>query len=139
MKNLASKKPNKLLYADLIRGLGELVKYSFFILVILSSVAFGETFVTDNFSIKIDNECEEGHVTCEAVKFTYATVGIEQKQIVIGKTIHSICADEVTPCAFQGYEFVADGGVYFIHSSGVLEITDKDGNQLLVEQGTWQY
>ena len=97
------------------------------------------TLITDNFTILIEPECEEGNVTCDQVKFIYSTVGFETKQTAFGSTVHTKCADGITPCAFQGYEFAADDAKYFIHNSGVLEVLDKDGNQLLVEQGKWQY
>ena len=106
-------------------------------LAMFSSVAFGETLTTDNFTIQIERGCEEGVVTCNKIKFTYSPVGFKKKQVVMGKTVHTKCADGITPCAFQGYEFRADGAIYFIYNSGVLEVTDPDGNQLLVEQGKW--
>ena len=109
-----------------------------FATAIMSSAVSAETLTTDNFIIQIERGCEEGEVTCDTVRFIYSPVGIEKKQIVVGKTVHTKCADGITPCAFQGFEFLADGAKYFIHNSGVLEVTDSEGNQLLVEQGTWQ-
>jgi len=114
------------------------VKYLVFATAIMSSAVSAETLTTDNFIIQIERGCEEGKVTCDTVRFIYSPVGIEKKQIVVGKTVHTKCADGITPCAFQGFEFLADGAKYFIHNSGVLEVTDSEGNQLLVEQGTWQ-
>ena len=115
------------------------MKYIVFALVFISSVVFAETLTTDNFIIHVERGCEEGEVTCNTIKFIYSPVGVSKKQTVIGKTVHSLCADGVTPCRFQGYEFLADGAKYFIYNSGVLEVTDSEGNQLLVEQGKWQY
>ena len=114
------------------------MKYLVLALVVISSAVSAETLTTDNFIIQIERGCEEGNVTCDTIKFIYSPVGIEEQQTVIGKTVHTRCADGVTPCAFQGYEFLADGAKYFIHSSGVLEVIDSEGNQLLVEQGKWQ-
>lgn len=105
----------------------------------MSSVVSAETLITENFIIQIERGCEEGEVTCDTMRFIYSPVGIDTKQTVIGKNVHTQCADGITPCAFQGYEFLADGAKYLIHNSGVLEVTDKEGNQLLVEQGRWQY
>ncbi len=115
------------------------MKYIIFALVFISSVVSAETLTTDNFIIQVERGCEEGVVTCDTMKFIYSPIGASKKQGVIGKTVHSLCADGVTPCKFQGYEFLADGAKYFIHNSGVLEVTDSEGNQLLVEQGKWQY
>lgn len=114
------------------------MKYLIFAIVIISSVVSAETLTTDNFIIKIERGCEDGEVTCDTMIFIYSPVGIEKKQTVIGRTVHTKCADGATPYAFQGYEFLADGAKYFIHNSGVLEITNSEGNQLLVEQGKWQ-
>ena len=77
-------------------------------------------------------------VTCERIKFSYSPVGFQKQQTVIGTTVHTKCADGVTPCAFQGYEFLSDGEKYRIYNSGVLKVSDKNGNQLLLEQGEWQ-
>ena len=115
------------------------MKYLTFALTMLSLNAIGETLTTDNFTIQIKRECEEGVVSCDQIKFTYSAVDFEKEQTVKGKTVHTKCADGKTPCAFQGYEFISDGAKYFIHNSGVLEVLDKSGNQLLVEQGKWQY
>ncbi|WP_298770778.1 hypothetical protein [uncultured Shewanella sp.] len=115
------------------------MKYLVIALVIISSVVSAETLVTDNFIIQIERECEEGNVTCDTIRFIYSPVGCEQKHTVIGKTVHTKCADGVTPCAFQGYEFLADGAKFFIHNSGVLKVIDSEGNQLLVDKGKWQY
>jgi len=115
------------------------MKYLAFVFVVFSSVVFGETLITDNFTIQIEHGCKEGEVTCEKIKFTYSPAGIEQKKIVMGKSLHTKCADGITPCAFQGYEFLADGAKYVIYKSGVLEVIDNENNQLLVEQGKWHY
>lgn len=114
------------------------MKYLVFAIAIMSSAVSAETLTTDNFIIQIERGCEEGEVTCDTMRFIYSPVGIEKKQVVVGKTVHTKCAGGITPCAFQGYEFLADGAKYFIHNSGVLEVTDSEGNQLLVEQGKWQ-
>jgi hypothetical protein len=115
------------------------VKYLVFAMLFMSPVVFSETLTTDNFVIEVERGCEEGVVTCDTIKFIYLSVGIKQKQTVVGKTVHTKCADGITPCAFQGYKFQSDGAKYFIHNSGVLEVTDSEGNQLLVEQGKWQH
>ena len=115
------------------------MKYLVLAIAIVSSVVSAETLTTDNFIIKIERGCEEGEVTCDTMKFIFSPVGIDKKQTVVGKTVHTRCADGITPCAFQGYEFLAGGAKYFVNNSGVLEVTDSEGNQLLVEQGKWQY
>ena len=115
------------------------MKYLIYIVLFLSPLANGKTLTSDNFKIEIKRDCEEGVVTCDKIKFILYTTGFEKGEVIRGTTKHSTCADGVTPCAFQGYEFISGGGTYFIHSSGVIEVIDSDGNQLLVEQGKWQY
>lgn len=115
-----------------------MMKYLVFVVAIVSSSAFAETLTTDNFIIKIERGCEEGEVTCDTMRFTYSLFDSDKTQTVVGKTVHTKCADNITPCAFQGYEFLTDGVTYFINNSGVLEVTDNEGNQLLLEQGKWQ-
>lgn len=115
------------------------MKYIVFTLVFISSVVSAETLITDNFTIRIEHMCEEGEVTCNTIKFIYSPIDVNKKETIMGKTMHTLCADGITPCRFQGYQFFADGAKYLIYNSGVLEVMDSEGNQLLVEQGTWQY
>lgn len=115
------------------------MKYLIFVVAILSSVVSAETLTTDNFIVQIESGCVEGEVSCDTMKFIYSRIGFDKTQTVVGKTVHTTCADGITPCAFQGYEFQVDGSNYFINNSGVLEVTDSEGKQLLVEQGKWQY
>ncbi|MBK6508764.1 MAG: hypothetical protein IPG06_04435 [Haliea sp.] len=90
------------------------MKYLVFVISIMSSVVSAETLTTDNFIIQIERGCEEGEVTCDKVRFIYSPVGFDKKQTVFGKTVHTTCADGIAPCAFQGYEFIADGAKYFL-------------------------
>lgn len=109
------------------------------LLLIASPFSSSETFITKNFTIEIHSMCEEGNVTCDEIQFTLSVKGFESKKIVTGKTIHTRCADGVTPCAFQGYLFVTNDAKYFLYHSGVLEVVDKQDNPLLLEQGEWMY
>ena len=113
-------------------------KYILLVAIIATSAVRAGTLISDNFIIEIERQCPEGHVTCEKIQFTFSPTGIDKKQVVIGTTIHTKCADGLTPCAFQGYEFHSNGDIYFINESGFLVVRDKDGNTLLAEQGEWQ-
>lgn len=117
-----------------------ITKYLTVALAILPTIVFAETFTSDNFIIDIERGCGEGVVTCDIIRFRYSAVGTEQVFTAIGKAVDTHCADAVglSPCRVQGYEFLADGAKYFIHDSGVLEISDSEGKQLLVELGKWQ-
>jgi len=114
-------------------------KYLIIIFVLtLSPIAFGETLVSKNFTIKVERQCSEGEVTCNDVKFIMSLPGIDKSSVITGKMVHSKCADGTTPCGMQGYKFYSGGGTYFLNNSGFVTITDKEGNILLAEQGKWQ-
>ena len=114
------------------------MKYSVLAGIALSALASAETLTTPHHVVYIERGCEEGEVTCDRVRITYVSVGLEDERTVVGRTVHTMCADGVTPCAFQGYEFVGvDGRTYFIHQAGTLIITDGDGRQRVVEPGKW--
>src|SRR5690554_7171257 len=91
----------------------------------MSSAVSAETLTTDNFIIQIERGCREGEVTCDTMRFIYSPVGIENKQTVIGRTVHTKCADGITPCAFQGYEFLADGAKYFRSEEHTSELQSR--------------
>ena len=115
------------------------VKILIALILVFSSTAWGETLTTGTYTIVIEVLCEEGNVTCDKVEFSMEVAGSDQNLKYTGNTMHSKCADGVTPCAFQGYEFAVDGATYILYNSGVLVVIDKKGNQVLSEQGTWTY
>ncbi len=84
---------------------------NFFLLSILAlgiwcSAASASTFNTKRYQIEITSNCAEGNVVCNDVTYmsTHREYGYTLR--LKGKTIHSLCADRVTPCRFLGYEFV---------------------------------
>lgn len=109
----------------------------FWVALIFSSLAYGEKFVSDNFSIEMEPQCAEGEVACSHIKFTITVPGAEKSSVIYGKSKYAMCADGVTPCRFQGYEFMSDGSRYFINSVGLLVVTDEQDNVLLTEVGKW--
>ncbi|WP_347366187.1 hypothetical protein [Vibrio vulnificus] len=114
------------------------MKICMMLLFLFSSSVLGQTFRTDNFELEFHNECGEGEVTCEKVRVFFSLIGIETKQEALGKSIHSLCADGITPCRFLGYELRSDGVRYIVYESGVLSVVDDSGNELLLEQGAWE-
>jgi len=113
------------------------MKFLFLVTLTFSSLAYGEKFVSDNFAIEMESQCVEGEVTCSNIKFTITLPGAERSSIIYGKSMYTKCADGVTPCRFQGYEFMSGGSRYFINSVGLLVVTDEEGNVLLKEIGKW--
>jgi hypothetical protein len=92
---------------------------------------------TRSFQVEITSNCEEGVVVCDNVTY----VGTERKTgktiQLHGKTMHSICADGVTPCRFLGYEFRNGKYRYFVAEEGMLTV--YQGRKLIVsEEGAWE-
>jgi hypothetical protein len=116
------------------------------------SEAAASSLVTKSFLIDITSNCEEGNVVCNNITYRSIDRKTGKTLQLKGKTVHSLCADQVTPCRFLGYEFLdlryEDLGTsvgdyplipyrYFI-SGDTLEIYRY--RQLITsEKGTWQY
>ena len=55
-----------------------------------------------------------------------------------GKTLHTLCADGVTPCRFLGYEFRKGSVYYRVMEDGSLLV--MQGKKILVEEtGEWDW
>lgn len=109
----------------------------FAIAAILSTTALrAQTLDTPSFSITIDVLCEEGNVTCDDVRYVVTNKKTGKSISLTGSTVHSLCADGVTPCRFQGYTFKRGNTTYRVMDSGDLIIT-RDGKLLLRERGEW--
>lgn len=91
--------------------------------------------LTPRFNITVIG-CEEGHVSCDEVKYigvnrrTGATIRLK------GSTLHTYAQDGVTPSRFLGYRFMNGNTVYQLQLDGVLVVT-QSGKPLMREQGTW--
>ena len=98
--------------------------------------AIADTLTTKGFKIDIQVNCEEGNVTCNRVSYRAKDLKTGKSLRLSGKTIHSLCADGVTPCRFLGYEFRNRNYRYIVTEGGLLEV--YKGEKLLVsQQGTW--
>lgn len=110
------------------------------LLLIASASAFAaETLTTPNFVITITRHCAEGHVSCDEV--TYRGVAKKSGKAITlkGGTMHTTCADGVTPCRFLGYRFRNGDITYLVWESGVLEVRQGKDKPLLEERGVWAY
>jgi hypothetical protein len=96
------------------------------------------TLITPSFKITIEVRCPEGEVECDDVKY----IGISQKTshsiTLIGKEIHAIGADGVTPGHFLGYEFKNGKTTYFVNEDGELTVT-RESKVLVDEHGIWKW
>ena len=106
-------------------------------LLLLAKVTLAETLTTANYRITITHHCPEEHLTCQNVSYqsTHRHTGASVR--LTGQTVHTPCADGVSPCRFIGYEFRQGNYRYFLTHD---ELQIYHGSQLLlVEKGTWDY
>lgn len=100
--------------------------------------ALASELLTPSFKITIDSHCEEGNVTCD--KVTY--LGVNRKTgasiKLKGKTLHTTCADGVSPCRFIGYLFKNGNVQYLIEEDGQLTVTRNKTEILVDEKGEWK-
>ncbi|MDO9359510.1 MAG: hypothetical protein Q7T70_11015 [Polaromonas sp.] len=100
-------------------------------------LAHADTLTTQSFSIQIQSNCAEGDVVCDDVTYRGKSRRTGQSLVLKGKTMHSLCADGVTPCRFLGYEFRNGPFRYVVYENGGLLVTR--GKKVLVEEtGNWQ-
>ena len=100
------------------------------------SVAEDTKLVTPSFVVTLTVHCAEGNVTCDDVTYVGTSRKTGKRITLRGRTKHSVCADGVTPCRFQGYEFTNGATDYWVSNEGRLLVTQ--GRKVLVdEQGSW--
>lgn len=96
--------------------------------------SFASTFTTRTFTITINVRCTEPVVGCDDVDY----LGINRKTgkaiRLKGKVLMSICADGVTPCHFQGYQFKNGPVTYdvILQSDSWLEV--RKANKVLLHE-----
>jgi hypothetical protein len=96
-----------------------------------------QTLETPGFTVKITQQCEEGNVTCDDVRYVGTSKKSGKAITLRGKTMHSMAADGVTPGAFQGYVFKSGRATYTVFADGRLVVTE--GKKTLVNQrGEWK-
>ncbi|MBY0241020.1 MAG: hypothetical protein K2X55_17070 [Burkholderiaceae bacterium] len=105
---------------------------------LISKQAFSSTLTIPSFIIKVQVNCAEGNVNCEDVTHVGASEETGKSITLLGKTKHNLCADELTPCAFQGYEFINGKTYYRVLEDGRLSV--MQGKKVLLEEtGTWAW
>ena len=113
--------------------------YLLIALLSISGISFAQgaasTLTTPSFVIEIQG-CEEGVVSCDDVLYTGTSKKTGKSIKLRGKTLHTLCADGVTPCRFLGYEFRKGGVYYRVMEDGSLLV--MQGKKILVEEtGEW--
>ncbi|MEH6565655.1 MAG: hypothetical protein V7756_10070 [Halopseudomonas sp.] len=107
-------------------------------LLLSSSLLAGErVLITPSFELSLDSRCAEGEVSCN----DYTLQGLERENgrpfMLQGRSMHTTCADGVTPCRFLGYRFDQSSRSFLITEDGLLNIYHGD-NLILHEQGRWE-
>lgn len=92
---------------------------------------------TPGYTVRLEIGCNEGEVTCDRVTYTGTSRKSGAAITLRGGTWHTPCADGVTPCRFQGWQFRRGSTVYRVTDSGWLSVT-QGSKLLLEEQGTWR-
>ncbi|MCG7564206.1 hypothetical protein [Pseudoalteromonas sp. McH1-42] len=109
------------------------------ILCLLSCLANAESLNTPSYEIVIKWKCGEGYVSCDNIEFNVKNKIEGTTNTYIGKSIHSLCVDGVTPCKFQGYEFNTDELNYSLYMRGLIEVVKNNNEVVLSEKGEWHY
>lgn len=90
---------------------------------------------TPTYLIRIEVHCPEGAVTCDRVTYSGKSKKSGRHLTLPGKTVHSLCADGVTPCRFVGYQFRNGTTTYLVTEDGELIVQDG-GKVIIDEHGT---
>lgn len=96
-----------------------------------------EKLTTESYVVTIEQRCPEGNVTCNNVAYTGVNRKSGKSITLKGRTVHTTCADRVTPCRFLGYDFTSGNVKYAVWEGGQLVVTQGD-KILLQETGTWE-
>lgn len=92
---------------------------------------------TPSYSVTIEVLCAEGDVSCNQVRYLGRSKKSGKAITLKGKTIHTPCADGVSPCRFLGYDFRHGKLSYFVSDDGLLRVT-RGSKTLVEEAGQWQ-
>jgi hypothetical protein len=106
-----------------------------------SSKAVGDTVErlrTQDYRITITQHCPEGYIDCDNVTYQGLNVNTGETIQLNGRSAYTLCADEITPCNFIGYEFHNGEYLYVVTEAGGLQVY-RGSNLLINESGTWQY
>ncbi|MBL8382895.1 MAG: hypothetical protein JNM90_07480 [Burkholderiales bacterium] len=103
----------------------------------LASAPAADRLVTPSYEVSIEVRCAEGVVACDDVRYTGVHRATGKSITLRGRSVHTRCADGVTPCRFLGHVFRSGDARYMVWESGVLEVR-RGARLVLQEQGAWQ-
>lgn len=87
---------------------------------------------TPNYLIRIEVNCPEGEVACDRVTYTGKSKKTGRELTLLGRTVHTLCADGVTPCRFVGYQFRNGTTTYLVTEEGELIV--RDGGKVIIDE-----
>lgn len=93
---------------------------------------------TPTYVIEITEHCAEGEVGCDRVTYVGTNKKSRQSITLKGKAIMRMCADLVTPCSHEGYEFKKGNVAYRVMPDGAL-VVSRSSKVLLEEKGVWRW
>jgi len=102
------------------------MKIGALLLALLTAVANADWLETNDSVFQIDLLCPEGYVTCEWVNLVEQDKTSGEVNLIRGRTVHTTCADGVSPCRFIGYRFEGP-------QSNIVMTEKEDGYQLREE------
>lgn len=108
-------------------------------LYLVSAHLLAATLTTETYRGVVKDNCEEGSVTCNDVQISiFVNANNTLKTTGTGKTIHTLCADRVTPCRFQGYELVDGAATIRLLERGTFEVILDQDKLVHSEEGKWE-
>jgi hypothetical protein len=115
-----------------------LLIFALFASILYAQMSLAGTLTTENYVVTVQNNCEEGSVTCDNVTYHGISKQTGKAITLKGSTKHAMCADGVTPCRFLGYEFKNGNVTYLVLESGLVQVFKGESEVLLEEQGNWE-
>ena len=106
-------------------------------LVFAVEAASADTLDLALYRIEVVKHCDEHDVVCDNVSYVGTNKKTGKSITLRGRTLHSLCADGVTPCHFQGYEFKNGATRYLVMADGDFSIL-RGKKVVLNERGAWQ-
>ncbi len=108
-----------------------------FLFLVSALVGRAETLETASYWISVDDRSPEGDVSSTDVHSVIVDKRTREIIKLVGRTVHALGKDGVTPSHFIGYEFKAGETEYFIYSDGRLNIA-RAHQSIANEIGEWK-
>lgn len=107
--------------------------------ILCADLCVADTLTTAHYVVTVTRHCQEGEVRCDNVSYHGASKKTGKAMTLKGSTLHTLCADGVTPCGFLGYQFKTGNFRYLVLESGTLRVVKGDSEVLIDELGEWTY